>query len=392
MFLFYNTLSGQHFTISPKEFLASVVEKLQDIDNGYCVELSESELTLKEIKDFVRSLRANYCGDIIAQKLTKMKPFSLYPTLSVMKNREIQKSDTYLSMGERILNFLHVLTVQITGICDLKYQTNLEAYKQILSCSYSDNELDYEVIESIFKQISGCNFGSINIIGGDIFRYSEWKKLMLLLHQYAFRYYFFTDYRLLPFNEKKLQELVSLSSCLHVTVSGEFEESVLKKAIHIIPDMDSEVIFQITSEEQFLAAKTFCENNQIENCSSQPVYTGSNLDFFRNFIFMDETSIVETPVSKQTIYANMTLNASDFGKITIVSSGDVYANLNFPKLGNIKTDSIRDLLFHELYKGDSWFRIRDQKPCSECIYQWLCSPPSNYELCIGQPNLCHIKK
>lgn len=42
-------------------------------------------------------------------------------------------------------------------------------------------------------------------------------------------------------------------------------------------------------------------------------------------------------------------------------------------------------------EGKSWFNIRNQPPCNSCIYQWLCPPPSNYEIAIGRPNLCHVK-
>ena len=155
--------------------------------------------------------------------------------------------------------------------------------------------------------------------------------------------------------------------------------------------LDFEVIFHITSEEQYEVANNFCEDYQIDNYTLQPIYSPSNPDFFKNFIFMDEGSILASTVSKQTIFANMSLNTIDFGKMTILSNGDVHANLNFPRLGNIQTDSIRDLIYRELEQGESWFRIRIQKPCSDCVYQWLCPPPTNYEIAIGRSNLCHVK-
>lgn len=39
----------------------------------------------------------------------------------------------------------------------------------------------------------------------------------------------------------------------------------------------------------------------------------------------------------------------------------------------------------------AYFLKRVQNPCNACIYQWLCPSPSNYELAIGKPNLCHVK-
>jgi pseudo-rSAM protein len=53
-------------------------------------------------------------------------------------------------------------------------------------------------------------------------------------------------------------------------------------------------------------------------------------------------------------------------------------------------DDIRNLIYRELMEGKSWLRIRNQAPCTECLYQWLCPSPSNYEIVTGKPNLCHI--
>ena len=389
-FLFYNTISGQHFKLHPMPFLLGIIEKLQDIENGYCIELSESEWQLQEMKDFIQLLRENFCGDVIDRKLTKIKPFSLYPVSSVMKSRERMQSKNDLSPGEKIMEYLHILTIQITGVCELNCETCSSVYKQTISCDSSSNELEYEFVEKIFKQISGCGLGAINIVGGNVFRYENWGKLMLLLHQHHYRYDWYTDYRHLSGAETKLQEIKSLNHNIKVIVSDKFEPTMLKKSLLLIAEMDFELSFHISSEEQYVMADSFCENNKIDNYTLQPVYSDFSPEFFRDFIFMDEESIVASPVSKQTIFANMTLNTTDFGKLTVLSSGDVYANLNFPKLGNIKTDSIRKMIYRELEKGQSWFRIRDQKPCSNCIYQWLCPPPSNYDIVIGKNNLCHV--
>jgi hypothetical protein len=290
------------------------------------------------------------------------------------------------------MDYLHFLTLQITGNCDLKCESCSNIQLQTISCSSSENELECECIERIFAQISGCNLASISIVGGNIFGYKEWDKLMVLLHQYHYCYNLYTDYRHLCISEVNLQEIKSLNCIVKVIVNDEFEQNILKKALLMVSDIDFELIFHISSEEQMQSAGAFCEKYQVENYTLQPVYSNFNPGFFRDFIFMDEESLMGSPISKQTIFANMTLNTIDFGKLSILANGNVYANLNFPELGNIKKDSIRDMIMIELDKGESWFRIRDKKPCSDCIYQWLCPPPSNYEIAVGKLNLCHVKK
>jgi pseudo-rSAM protein len=71
--------------------------------------------------------------------------------------------------------------------------------------------------------------------------------------------------------------------------------------------------------------------------------------------------------------------------------GYVYANVNDLHLGIIN-DSPYSLVYREFIDGKSWLNIRKQAPCADCIYQWLCPSPSNYETVIGKPNLCHIKQ
>lgn len=81
----------------------------------------------------------------------------------------------------------------------------------------------------------------------------------------------------------------------------------------------------------------------------------------------------------------------DFGKLNILPNGDVYANMSHPRVGNIFSDSVYEIIEKEIQEGKSWLRIRNQPPCNKCIYQWLCPSPSNYEIAIGRPNLCNIE-
>jgi pseudo-rSAM protein len=67
----------------------------------------------------------------------------------------------------------------------------------------------------------------------------------------------------------------------------------------------------------------------------------------------------------------------------------VYSDLNKQSIGDINTPLI-DMLFYEMSKKLSWFNIRDQEPCNNCIYQWLCPPLSGYEQVMAKINLCKI--
>ena len=87
---------------------------------------------------------------------------------------------------------------------------------------------------------------------------------------------------------------------------------------------------------------------------------------------------------------NQTLNGNFFGKLNILPDGSIWDNPNFSKLGSVK-DNFFELLLSVFDSKKSWFYIRNQEPCTHCLYQWICPPPSNYETIIGEANLCHVK-
>ena len=76
-----------------------------------------------------------------------------------------------------------------------------------------------------------------------------------------------------------------------------------------------------------------------------------------------------------------------FGTLQILPGGDISGGNKV--IGNIK-DSLYDVVYREMTEGDSWFHIRDQKPCCDCCYQWLCPSPSRYESVLNKLNLCNV--
>ena len=97
--------------------------------------------------------------------------------------------------------------------------------------------------------------------------------------------------------------------------------------------------------------------------------------------------------SIEKIYARQMINSNYYGRLNIMSNGDVYANVNEKKIGNIKNNSLHKFANNEMIFGKSWRKTRDKiKPCNLCVYKFLCSPISNYEYIIDKNNLCKIHK
>jgi len=86
------------------------------------------------------------------------------------------------------------------------------------------------------------------------------------------------------------------------------------------------------------------------------------------------------------------MNPLNFGKLSVKSTGDIYANLNDKLLGNIMENNIYEIVYKEMKSGNSWFKSKAKvSPCKNCIYDFLCSPISNYEYALKRNNLCTIK-
>jgi pseudo-rSAM protein len=159
------------------------------------------------------------------------------------------------------------------------------------------------------------------------------------------------------------------------------------------PELEKNIqyTFLVTTEQEYDIAATDTEQYAAEGNSILPLYTGSNMQFFQDYLFIDEEELLDVTLTKREIFIRQSINITDFGKLVITPNGTVYANLNEEPLGNID-DTPLSLVYKEFTQGHSWLRVRDCKPCCDCVYQWLCPSPSNYERVIGKCNFCNIRQ
>lgn len=122
-----------------------------------------------------------------------------------------------------------------------------------------------------------------------------------------------------------------------------------------------------------------------------PYFNGNNIAFFKDFVFNGLEDIIGEPISKKTIFRRQTLNENFFGKLIVLPSGDVYANVNCPPVGNILFDSVAKLVYEEMTNSTAWFMLRNAGECNDCINRHLCPSISNYELVTGIMNMCYIR-
>ena len=111
-------------------------------------------------------------------------------------------------------------------------------------------------------------------------------------------------------------------------------------------------------------------------------------------VFVNEDDILEIKESLFELATKKISNPSFFGKLIFNADGNIFTSFNFPPIGNINELNIKNLIFNLLEDENSSWRVNKAQiePCSNCIYNLLCPPISNYELVLGQNNLCHINK
>ena len=361
--LLYNTLDG--ITIeSDKSEIIELVHEIIKKENYGVILLTENMYRNNNINAFVKELRDKFMGDIIDVALSKRKPIQLLPFINFS---DTYKLDIYkmhsFSSDRNILKNLFELNIHLNTTTNV---AKLISFLKSIPISPTFNiignigEVDnYKEILSFFD----LNHSVKNIL-------CSYKHLIVLQTDFInnFTYRISIDFPI-DKNQWELSNNLLLSQTLPV-----------------------EYMFEVSSLEDFQQAEYLVEKFKIEKYRLIPVYNGKNILFFEENVFLTKSDILSKSMSIKDFFSRQAINLYDFGKINILPNGDAYANLNHPLLGNIYADSIYEIIQKEFDTGKSWLNIRNQAPCNNCVYQWFCPSPSDFEIMIGRSNLCHVKK
>lgn len=357
--LLYNTLDGTTIESENEEVIELLKEIIQEKNCGVVL-LTHKRYKRKYINLFITELREKYMGDVIDVTLSKGKPVQLLPFFNFPGKYKIYKRHNF-SLLKNVLE--HLLEISI----------------------HVNTTTDVEILISFIQSIPGSP--TLNIIG-NIEEVTQYTKLLSYLNQLSSPKNILCCYR----NVIALQPLFDNNFSYRISVDFpiDMQQWEISRQILLNQTLTAEYIFDISSDEEFWNAERIIDEFQIEKYCLNPVYIGSNILFFKKNVFLTKEDILSTHMTIKDFFSRQAMNIYDYGKINIMPNGDTYANLNYPMLGNIYTDSIYEIVQKEVDEGQSWFRVRNHTPCSNCVYQWLCPSPSSYEILIGRPNLCHV--
>lgn len=370
--LVYNSLLGQSYKMNNNPSLYKLIGRLQELSNLYCIDINEDQRISDDVSTFINKIIDSSSGNILEAIPGQNKPVSLVPILNNQHDVERLRNDETRSIGENIINYIHEI-----DIC-------LDAPE------IKDTPINR--IGSFLKSIRSAHARIVNVHGCNVLSDMELELMIEELGKITLLKVFYLSADYYVAQNSKFSFLKSEGFQLKLTVSESVDRQKLLEANDIVltNNIGHKWSFSICSGNDYQEVMEIVEELEINNYEIWPFFNGSNLQFIEDNVYLNDQDFENPGLSKREVFAHQAINTNDFGKLTIMADGKVYANPNFPALGTID-DNVKELVYKEMDKGTSWRRVRNMKPCSSCIYQWLCPSPNDYELAIGKPNLCHIK-
>jgi len=385
--MLYNTKSGE---VIERNSIAccNLVDEIYNPSNLGVIDFDENEFKDTEVGSFVEEIVTKNFGNIHQQKKNSPQLINLLPILNLQNDVERLKVNNEFLIGENLLKYLNELTIYINNVCTQNCSYCTEYFKQAKSCykESTNNCLEISCIKNILDSLAYSSLKKINVLGGNIFSYPYFEELLALIQNYDFQFHLWNHY--LNFDNRGDNWTKNKNSIIeNIIVTFPLNEDKLND---ILSSEKKEKVIHFLIENEFHYEEVEKLIPRLKDYTIMPIYTRKNEAFFRENVFMNKEDIFGEIISHRSIFCNQKLNSNFFGKLYILSDGSFKANMNASILGNIKNDSILEILYKELDQNTAWRKVRDIQPCNDCMYKHLCPPPSNYETIIGKPNLCHV--
>lgn len=388
--LLYNTKNGMSIETGDQVIL-DLLQSLHERENMGAIYCEGKMLAQNSYREFILDFCSKGMGNIIDVVQRPGKPIQMMPILNLQNDIEKLEIISDRDLGEEIMQYLLELNIYLHTVCKKCCQYCDTLFKQDLCCHTDVDKpqktLNIATVENILSQIQYGVVGKLNLLGGDVFEYPYYKELKALLMDFKGQVHLWNHYANFVNSEKIVPDFI-----YDIIVPLPIDEYSWDLCLKLLPkDLRVKFHFYVTQNEEYEETVNLIDQNRVTNYSIHPVYKKTNYDFFAQYVYMDKEDIFDTKLPFNRIFAHQKLNTHFFGSLTILADGDIYANVNRLALGNIFNDTLLDITKKEILVNTAWRMIRNDPPCSGCLYQYLCPSPSNYEIIIGKANLCHVK-
>ena len=379
--LIYDTGKFVSFTFNLNARITEICNELLCPCNLNSTIITSEDLSNENTFNWITTLVYKYqIGKLINEN--NKRPISLSPILKLQNDVNFYKNEHNIGEGGSIVRNIHELYFYINPTIS----GNNNFYKQL---PYPLKEGPLLGMDKILQFVKSCNnpfLLNVSLVG-NIFTYPNYGRFVDKIAGLVKNVIINITYIDLISHKNQLLELSMLQN-ISINVLFDCHPYNLIELHEFTFHM--KLIFLVLSEVNYNQISEII-NDIPDNYEAQivPIFNGGNIDFFEKYVFTSQEDLNTIKITKREVFIHQTLNSNDFGKIFILPDGSVHTNVNFEPLGSIN-NSPYSIVFKEITEGNSWLRIRNQKPCTNCIYQWLCPSPNNYELAFGKPNLCNI--
>lgn len=382
--LLYNTLNGDRLVVSDPLIVEILKEIVVDANRGV-VFVEEHWSENNSFNEFRQILSSKEMGGVVTSDLDVKRPIRPRPIYKLDNDIEIDLLRNKSLTLNNLLDNLIQVNLYVNGSCEFTCGLCNSMYQQLLMCAKWDlNEdiLNETTLKSILDQIIYSSISKFNVLGGQVLRYPYLNLISKKLNEVNVRPCVYAYYKHVLQNSycEFLDYVIMISSDISIS-----EMEVLDAW-----GDNLKYNFIVTSEDDAFFYETLIDRFRLMSYRFVPLYTGSNIRFFEENVFTSLDDIFCRTFSHRDIFAHQKVNANYFGCLSIFPDGSVKASINADSIGNVMTSSIGDLIYNELINNTAWRKIRDNKPCCDCLYQFLCPSPSDYEAVIGKCNLCNI--
>lgn len=386
--LFYDTLLYDHLLIKRECSNQKVLNRLIHGKTKFGINLSKRELQENSIINLKNSLRTKFMGDLLMVDEKLPTPVNFMPIANFQ--RSLDKINNYtFSYGDNVLTNLFELDIYLNNHCNINCDLCKYAYKQVRYCYKDPNPsgISIENLNMIFDNLKYSSINRINFLGGNIFDYEFLDSIYDLIDKNKNIAYIYLNIDHVPENLHKLKHFPRFAK-LVLLISGIHDIKEIISCYELLQKMDykTEISIIVKNEKELKYYAGF----KNETIKMLPVFDSKNINFFVKNVFINKSDILNTPNNLRHLHGKKFLNYNFFGKLSILPGGDVFSSFYLNCLGNINKKSISEIITMEFKRKMAWNKTRSTFPCNECVFQYLCPSPSNYEFAIGKPNLCKV--
>lgn len=396
--LVYNTLSKVALEFNLPGRLSQLVGELTDPGNGYVVPVTPDLMLDPDVQEFINQVRGHFMGDLLDPSWSEGKPVNLIPE-PVVKHG-LTPPPTQASQflpGIDVRNYLQEITFFLNrgpGALQGPFAHAAYQFSYPDLPSETEAEMNPDLFRSMLDDVNQYAPTLIHLSGRNLFLYPHLEQVISSLASSPFqkKYHILADGwndQIVPFL------LIQKNTSLAVYVTFPAGMTGLAGHLASLPDpkMLKKIEFNLVlrNMEELQMAQEMIRLLELTNLYFKPLYTGENLGFFRENVFVSREDILASQPDQRQVFSRISVNENDFGKFSVLPGGEVHANLIDPAIGHASTHNLADLVGLELKQGISWRRSRKGvSPCGGCLYQFLCPPISSYEIFMKRFNFCDV--